>query len=364
MIHIPVYEPIFFENEEKYVLDAIKSKWVSSKGKYINIFEERFSQYCDMNHGVATSNGTTALHLALLALELGPGDEVILPTMTFVSCANVIKMVGAAPIFIDSDPEYWCIDVQKIEEKITNKTKAIMPVHLYGHPCDMDEIIKIAKKYDLYIIEDCAEAHGALYKNKKIGSFSDISCFSFYGNKIITTGEGGMCLTKDENIADKIKILRDHGMNPNKKYWHDVLGYNYRMTNLQAALGVAQLENIEVIIKKKRDISKKYSSKLNQEKLKLHKEMPWCKNVFWMYSLLLDLEMDRDTFIENMYKKNIETRPFFYPIHTLPHYKINEILPVSEHISKYGVNLPSGPTLTSEQIEYVCDCVNLLVENK
>ncbi|NQU99168.1 MAG: DegT/DnrJ/EryC1/StrS aminotransferase family protein, partial [Parcubacteria group bacterium] len=242
---IQVSKPSLGREELNNVMEAIKSSWISSKGKFITEFEENFAEYCGVKYGIATANGTVALHLALKALKISKGDEVIVPDLTFIATANVVTYCNAKPIFIDSNPDYWCIDPEKIEEKITTKTKAIIPVHLYGHPCDMDAITKIAKKYGLYVIEDAAEAHGAGYKGKKVGSFGDISCFSFYGNKIITTGEGGMCLTNNQKLAERMKILRDHGMSPDKRYWYDVIGFNYRMTNIQAAIGVAQLKKID-----------------------------------------------------------------------------------------------------------------------
>ena len=255
-IKIPIAEPDIGQEEIRNVTEAVKSGWISSKGQFIKDLEEQFARYFNVNFGASTSNGTSALHLALDALGIKMGDEVIVPTLTFIASANVVKYTGARPVFVDSHPDYWCIDPEKIEEKITDRTKAIMPVHLYGHPCDMDPIVRIAKKHDLFIVEDCAEAHGAEYRGKKVGSFGIISCFSFYGNKIITTGEGGMCLTNDKELAEKIRILRDHGMSPEKRYWHDVVGFNYRMTNLQAAIGVAQLAKLDKFIEKKRKIAR------------------------------------------------------------------------------------------------------------
>ena len=245
---IPIAEPLLEEEELNNVMEAVKSGWISSKGKFIPEFEENFARYCGVKHSVATSNGTVALHLALATLGIKEGDEVIVPTLTFIATANAVRYTGAKPVFVDSNPDYWCIDPEKIEGAITPKTRAIIPVHLYGHPCDMEAIMAVAKKHDLYVIEDAAEAHGAEHKGRKVGSFGDIACFSFYGNKIITTGEGGMCLTDDEILAERMRILRDHGMNPGKRYWHDIVGFNYRMTNMQAAIGVAQLEKIDRVI--------------------------------------------------------------------------------------------------------------------
>lgn len=362
-IKIPIAEPEIGKEELHNVIEAVKSGWISSKGVFIEQFEKSFSNYIGMKYGVATSNGTVALHLALETLGIKKGDEVLVPTLTFIATANAVTYTGAKPIFVDSHPEYWCMDPSKIEEKITGKTKAIIVVHLYGHPCDMNEILRIADNHNLWIIEDCAEAHGAEYKNKKVGSFGVINCFSFFGNKIITTGEGGMCLTNDEELADKMSILRDHGMNPHKKYWHDVIGFNYRMTNLQAALGLAQLSKIDKIIKKKRAISHKYTSFFEDvENIITPPEMPWAKNIFWLYSILVR-KKDRDEILLKMHERGIETRPLFYPIHTMPPYQDSELYPVAETLSKSGLSLPSSTKLKEEQIYKVAQNLIDLLKN-
>ena len=358
---IPVAEPCLGEEELKNVIEAVKSGWISSKGKFIEEFERGFAKYCGVKYGIATANGTVALHLALKALGIGKGDEVIVPTLTFVATANVVVHCNAKPVFVDSHPEYWCIDPEKMEEKITKNTKAIMVVHLYGHPCDMDWIMDIAEDKGLYVIEDCAEAHGAEYKGKKVGSFGDVACFSFYGNKIITTGEGGMCITDNEELAEKMRILRDHGMSKHKKYWHEVVGFNYRMTNLQAAIGVAQLKKLDKFIEKKRQIAKWYAEELKEleEKglVKLHPEMNWAKCVYWMYCILIEdrADISRDELMQKLENAGIETRPFFVPMHTLPMYNSGERLPVAESLAERGINLPSSVKLEFDQIERVCD---------
>ena len=353
---IPIAEPLLGEEELENIIEAVKSGWISSKGKFISEFEEEFAGYCGVKYGVATSNGTTALHLALSALGIKERDEVIVPDLTFIATANAVIYCNAKPVFVGSHPDYWCIDPEKIEEKITPRTKAIIPVHLYGHPCDMDAIMDIAKDHDLYVIEDAAEAHGAEYKGEKIGSFGDISCFSFYGNKIITTGEGGMCLTNNEELADKMRILRDHGMNPKKRYWYDVIGFNYRMTNMQAAVGVAQLKKLDKFIEKKRQIARWYEEGLKElaekEMITLHPEMKWAKCVYWMYCILIEdkFEMTRDELMKKLEEKEIETRPFFYPMHTMPPYKTNEKFRVSKELARKGINLPSSVKLTLDDI--------------
>lgn len=366
-MRIPVAEPYIGDEELKNVIEAVKSGWISSKGKFIEEFEREFAKYCGVKYGVATANGTVALHLALKALGIGKGDEVIVPALTFVATANAVTYCNAKPVFVDSHPEYWCINPEKIEEKITPKTKAIIPVHLYGHPCDMDRIMEIARNYNLYVIEDAAEAHGAEYKSRKIGSFGDISCFSFYGNKMITTGEGGMCLTNNEELAERMRNLRDHAMSKNRRYWHETVGFNYRMTNLQAAVGVAQLKKLDELIKKKRQIAKWYAEELKEleekELVKLHPEMDWAKCVYWMYSILIEnkAKISRNELMKKLEDMGIETRPFFVPMHLLPMYNSGERLPIAEDLAKRGLNLPSGVSLKLNQIKQIGKSVRTML---
>lgn len=361
MIH--VYEPSLGKEELKNVLEAVKSGWISSKGKFIQEFEESFAKYCGVKYGVACSNGTAALHLALAALGLKKGDEVIVPTLTFVSTANAVVFTGAKPIFVDSNPEYWCIDPKKIEKAISKRTKAIIPVHLYGHPCDMNSIMTIARENGLSVIEDAAEAHGAEYNGKKVGSFGEVNCFSFYGNKTMTTGEGGMCVTNNSELAETLKILRDHGMDPMKRYWYDRIGFNYRMTNTQAAIGVAQLMKLDALVQKKRKIAKWYAEELedlnHEGVIKRHPEMPWAKNIYWMYSILTEdtFPIIRDRLIEELEKKGIETRPFFYPIHTFPMYNKGQRFLISEELARKGINLPSSANLSKEEIAFIVETI-------
>jgi len=352
MSTIPIAEPFLGQEELDNVVEAVRSGWVSSKGKFIPEFESGFAAYCGVKHGVATSNGTVALHLALTALGIGPGDEVIVPTLTFIATANAVTYTGAKPVFVDSHPDYWCMDPVLIEPAITPRTRAIVPVHLYGHPCDMDPIMSIAQRHHLYIVEDAAEAHGAEYQGKRVGSFGDIACFSFYGNKIITTGEGGMCLTSNDELAGKMRILRDHGMNPERRYWHDVVGFNYRMTNLQAALGVAQLTRLDALVARKREIAGWYAEAFkplaDEGLLTLHPEMPWAKCVFWLYSVLLDgrLHSGADRLMEQLALRGIEARPMFHPIPEMPPYAHTaECGPVARTLAAAGVSLPSAPSL-------------------
>lgn len=355
---IPVAEPHFDEQELANVVQAVKSGWVSSIGSFIPEFEESFARYCGVKYGVATSNGTCALHLALTVLGIERGDEVIVPSLTFVATANAVRYTQAKPVFVDSDPYHWCLDPDKLEAKITPNTKAIIPVHLYGHPCDMDAVANCARKHNLYVIEDVAQAHGAEYKAKKAGSFGDVACFSFYGNKMITTGEGGMCLTNSPELAERMKLLRDHAMSPTRRYWHEVIGFNYRMTNMQAAIGVAQLGKLERFIEKKRAIARWYEEGLGELAreglIKLQPEMPWAKGTYWMYSILTeDAFVSRDELAQRMEQAGVETRPFFHPMHTLPPHRNGESLPVCEELSARGINLPSGVSLTREDVEMI-----------
>jgi len=361
---IPVTEPEIGEDEISNVNEAVMSGWVSSKGPFIEKFEEGFSRYIGMKHGLSTSNGTAALHLALTALGIKHGHEVLVPDLTFASVANVVIYTGAKPVLVDSHPDYWGVDPDKLAGQVTSRTKAIIPVHSYGIPCNIDAIMKIARDHGLCVIEDCAEAHGAEYKGKKVGTFGDISCFSFYGNKIITTGEGGICLTNNEDLAQKVKTLRDHGMDPNRRYWHQVVGFNYRMTNLQAALGTAQLQRISHFLSRRRKIAETYNSLLKAvQGIGVHPEMPWARNAYWLYCVLIDREeygISRDELMLKMAEKGVETRPFFYPIHQMPPYRKyarHRRFYVAERLSLSGMNLPSSVKLTEEQIQQVAKLI-------
>jgi len=358
---IPVAKPTIGEEELENIISAVNSGWIG-KGQFIKKFEREFADYNGCSYGVSTMNGTAAIHLALASLGIKKGDEVIVPDLTFAATAEAVSYCGAIPIFVDINEKYWCIEPSEIERKITDKTRAIIPVHLYGHPCDMDPIMKIAEEHNLYVIEDCAEAHGAEYKGRRVGSIGNVGCFSFYGNKVITTGEGGMCITNDEELAKKMEHYRSHCMK--EPYYHTDVGFNYRMTNLQAAIGVAQLTKINQFIEKKKQIANWYKEGLEylaeQGMLTLHPEMPWAKCVYWMYSILVrdKLEINRDNLIRFLAKRGIETRPFFYPMHILPPYKTCKgTFRVAESISSEGLNLPSSPTLEESQIEYIIEVV-------
>lgn len=359
---IPVCEPFIGRKELQYVTDCIKTKWISSKGKYVGEFEEKFSRYCGVKYGISTTNGTAALHLALASLGIGKGDEVIVPTFTMIASVNPIVYTGARPAFVDADPKTWCMDTSKIEEKITKNTKAILPVHIYGHPCDMDAIMKIAKEHGLLVIEDAAEAHGAEYKRKKVGSFGDAGCYSFYANKILTCGEGGMVITNNEELAEKARALKDLAFGEKIRFLHQYLGFNYRMTNIHAAIGLAQLENIDKLVEIRRKNAKLYNSFLKDVKgITLPPEEKWAKNVYWMYSILVedDFGISRDMLMEKLKEKGIDTRTFFIPIHQQPVYPEynGEKYPVADELSRKGINLPSGPTLKKEDIKYIVESI-------
>ena len=364
---IPVNRPLFISNEKKYLQECIDSGWISSEGPFVKKFEANFAKYVGRKYAVAVSSGTAALEVVVGAIGLKPGDEVIIPTFTIISCASAVLAYGGVPVFVDAEPETWNMDVAKIEEKITKKTKVIMAVHMYGHPSDMDAILRLAKKHKLLVIEDAAEVHGATYKGKKCGSFGDISIFSFYANKVISTGEGGMVLTNNPKFAERAKFLRNLGFNDKKRFYHVELARNYRMTNLQAAVGVAQLKNIEKLVKIKRENAQKYTQLLkNIEGLQLPAEKNWAKNVYWMYGVVLDKKfgMNKEAFAKKLEKAGIQTRPFFYPMHLQPvlkKYIKKGNYPVAERIAKYGLYLPSGLGLKDSEIKQVCSAIKKIL---
>lgn len=355
---IPVYKPTLLGNEKKYVNDCLETTWISSKGKYIEQFEDSFKTYIGVSYASAVSNGTVALHLALLALGIGKDDEVIVPTLTYIASVNSISYVGAIPVFVDSLNTSWQIDPNDVRKKITSRSKAIIVVHLYGHPCEMDEILKIAKEHNLFVVEDCAEAIGSRYNNKLVGNFGDISTFSFFGNKTITTGEGGMVITNNKTLHERVVHLKGQGLAKYREYWHDVVGYNYRMTNICAAIGLAQLERIDEIIYQKRKIAQSYSEQLNNLPLIFHQEDKKCFHSYWMNTILVNNIDDRDKLRSFLAEKNVETRPIFYPIHTMPMYSLEyNNFPIAEDIGWRGINLPSFPDLTIKEIEYICQLI-------
>jgi perosamine synthetase len=362
-LRLPVAAPSIGERELQYVTECILSGWISSTGPFVQRFESAFAQYCGVRQAIATSNGTTALHLALLALGVGPGDEVIVPTLSFIATANAVTYCGAKPVFVDSDPRNWNIDPEAVAAAITPRTRAIIPVHLYGHPADLDPILAVARRHDVAVVEDAAEAHGALYKGRQVGGLGVIGAFSFYGNKIVTTGEGGMLTTSDDDLAARIRQLRDHGMSATRRYWHPVLGYNYRLTNLQAAVGVAQMEKIDAILERKQRLADAYAECLQDVPgVTLPPAEPWARSVHWLYSILIDpviFGRTRDEIIDSLHAGDIETRPVFPPMHTQPIYagENPQSLPVAERISTTGLSLPSSVTLELRDVERVATAI-------
>lgn len=362
---IPVYQPTFNGNEKKYVNDCLDSTWISSKGEYIARFEKEFAKYIGCEYATVVANGTVAVHLAMLMLGIGAGDEVIVPTLTYIASANAIKYVGATPVFVDSLQDSWQMDPEDIRRKITQNTKAIIVVHLYGHPCDMGEIMQIAKERELFVVEDVAEAIGSEYKNKKTGCFGDIACFSFFGNKTITTGEGGMVLTSDRTLYDRALSLRNQGNALDREYWNDRIGYNFRATNICAAIGLAQLEQVEGFVKRKIEIAQLYKQCLCDLPLKTHEPIGDVLHTYWMFSVLVEKVDDRDELRNYLRQNDIETRPTFYPIHTMPMYAEKyQRFPIAEYIGWRGINLPSWPGLSDENIVYIGKTIKNYFMNK
>jgi perosamine synthetase len=361
---IPVYKPTLGKIEKDNLIKCIDSTWISSKGNYIEEFENLFSTYLNIRYATTVTNGTVALHLALSALGIGPGDEVIVPTLTYIASVNAITYTGAKPIFIDSSRDTWQMDVNLLQSKITKNTKAIVAVHLYGHPCEMDTLLSICKRNNLFLVEDCAEAIGTRYNNILVGSFGDISTFSFFGNKTITTGEGGMVVTNNEIFYSAINQLKSQGLSKSKEYWHDILGYNYRMTNLCASIGVGQMARINEILDRKKQIAVFYENELSIPKIEFHKETGNVYHSYWMCSILLEDTNVRDNLRKIMLERGIETRPVFYPIHQMPMYSCKgESYPNAEEISKRGMNLPSYPDLSLSELHFICSTIKQIINS-
>lgn len=367
---LPVMEPVLKGKEVEYVLDCLATNWISSQGKYVEQFEEDFRSYISCNHALSVSNGTVALHLALVALGIGCDDEVIIPDLTFIAPASMSVLCGAKPVFVDVDMTTWTIKPEAIEACITPKTRAIITVHLYGHPCNMDPIIEIANRHGLYIIEDCAEALGAEYNGRKVGSIGDIGTFSFFANKVITTGEGGMVTTNNIELFNNMRLLRDHGMTREKRYWHLVTGFNYRLTNIQAAIGKAQLEKIENFLSCREEVVNRYSCQLKDvQGIILPPHEKWAKNIYWLYSILIDKEatgIDRDTLMGHLAVHGIDSRPFFYPLHQQPPFAGGLINSFSnaDWLSACGLSLPTSNNIKLEDVDKVCSVICSVMRNK
>jgi perosamine synthetase len=366
---IPVCEPTLIGNEKKYVNECLDSNWISSAGRFILAFEEAFAAACDAKYGVACANGTVALHLALAALGIGPGDEVILPTFTMIATINAVVYTGATPVLVDSEAETWNMDVNQAADKITPKTKAIIPVHTYGHPVDMEPLLALAEEHGLWVVEDAAEAHGAVYQGTHAGGLGHAGCFSFYANKNITTGEGGMITTNDEALAKLARNLRDHAFSPERHFWHKYLGFNYRMTNLQAAVGLAQTEKMAELVARRRRNAALYNGLLAHiPGIVTPPEAKGCKNVYWMYSVLVEdaFGMSRDQLRHFLAREGIETRTFFIPLHFQPVYYETfkgQRFSVAEMLCQRGFYYPSASSLTEKEIRYIVDATQRAYES-
>lgn len=367
---IPVNQPLLDGREQELLMECLDTGWISSDGPFVAEFERRFASYIGTDHGVAVCNGTAALETALFAAGIGKGDEIIMPSFTIISCALAAIRLGAVPVLVDAEPVTWNMDVSQIEARITSRTQAIMPVHIYGHPVDMNPLLTIASKHGLMVLEDAAEAHGAEYNGRRCGSIGNVSSFSFYANKIITTGEGGMVLTSDPKMAERARSYRNLGFRPEKRFYHTELGYNFRMTNMQAALGVAQMERIDEFIRIKRRLGGYYSEQLSKlDGIKCQIEKSWAKTVYWMYCIELDtkLGLTAADMMTRLRQRGIGTRPFFLGLHEQPAlhdlglFK-GELYPVTERIARQGFYLPSGLALTEQRVDEVVDTVKRVLD--
>lgn len=377
---IPVNEPALPGNELEYVSDCIETAWISSAGDYVEGFEQRWAEYCRRDHGVAVSSGTAALDIAVRALEIGEGDEVILPTFTIISCAQAVVRAGATPVLVDSRPDTWTMDIDQVQERITPRTKAIMPVHMYGHPVEMDPLLDLREDHDIALIEDAAQAHGAEYRSRwggtpswtRCGGFGDISIFSFYANKPVTTGEGGMALTDDQGTADRLRRLRDLCFQPERRFLHDELGYNYRMTNVQAAIGLAQAERIDEIVSRKREMGQRYRKRLSDlEGLQLPPDENWARTIYWMFGILVDESTghDAESLAASLGEHGIQTRPFFLGMHRQPALHNlglfddeTDQFPIADELANRGLYLPSGTALSDQQQTRVIEALREVLE--
>jgi perosamine synthetase len=364
---IAVAAPVLDGREIEYVLECLSTSWISSKGRFINEFEKAFAGFCDVKHAVATCNGTAALHLALVGLGLKPGDEVIVPTLTYIASANVVRYCGATPVFVDNDVHTFNMDVEAVAAKITARTKGIMPVHLYGHPVDLDPLLRLAHKHNLFLLEDAAEAVGACYKGRRLGGHGDCCAFSFFGNKIITTGEGGMVTTNDDALASRLRLFRGQGMDPQQRYWFQVVGYNYRMTNVAAAIGLAQLERVDFHLQARKRIVDGYNRRLAHlsDWIDLPKSEVWAEHAYWMYTILLreSVAKSRDLVMQDLDDAGIETRPVFYPLHRLPPYRdaVDRSFPRAELCGSRGINLPTHGRLTEQDLDRIAEAIEFSI---
>lgn len=363
---IQLAKPDLSGNEEKYITEAISSSWISSTGCYVDSFEQNFAKLCETRTAISVCNGTMALHLALMGLDVRPGDEIITPSLTYVATANAVRYVNAEPVFIDVDPNTWCLDPYLLEDSITRRTKGIIAVHLYGHPADMDAINHLAAVYGLWVIEDAAEAHFAQYKNRKVGGLSSIGTFSFYGNKIITCGEGGAVTLNDPQLEIRLRALRGQGVDPKRRYYFPITGYNYRLTNLASAILCAQLERYDDLLQRRQEIFSLYHEQLKGlPGIDFQPVAVWAKPAPWLFCIIVDEKQyghSRDELIAFLATHNVETRPFFIPLHTLPPFRNeskqrNEFLPITDNLSQTGLNLPTYSDLKNEEVCYITDLI-------
>lgn len=356
-IKYPVYRPSLQGREIEYVTNCLDTTWISSRGEYISRFEEGFAKFIDVPASTSVSNGTVALHLALHALGIGPGDEVIVPTLTYIASVNAIAYVGAKPVFVDSLEDTWNLNPEDVERKITPRTKAVMPVHLYGNPCAMAELQKLCRDNGLLLVEDAAEAFGSRYDGKPVGGFGDFATFSFFGNKTITTGEGGMLTSKNVELVQRAAFLKNQGVSASRQYWHEEVAFNYRMTNICAAIGLAQLERAEQIIEKKRTINGWYMKYLDGTSLQFQHQEPLATSSCWMVTVLAHSEAMRDLLRNHLRSHGVETRPVFFPVHRMPAFCTKIHLPIADQISGRGMSLPSYPDLSEVEVEEICSLI-------
>lgn len=364
MIKIPLYRPDLGGNEKKYVNECLDTSWISSRGRFVGAFEDAFAKRVGVQHAASVCNGTVALHLALVALGIGPGDEVLVPTLTYIASVNAIAYTGATPVFVDSVRSTWQMDPEDVRRNVTPRTRAIMAVHLYGQACDMQALTEIAREHRLFLVEDCAEAFGTQYAGRHVGSFGDISTFSFFGNKTITTGEGGMVVTNDKTLIERARHFKGQGLAAHREYWHDVVGYNYRMSNVAAAIGLAQLERADEFLVAKRDLAGRYAGALSGLPVELHAEAPGTVHSYWMVSILVQRPEDRDPLRAHLAAAGIETRPVFYPAHTMPMYaRSYRKHSVAEDLAWRGINLPSWPGLSDADVNFIALSVRQFLDH-
>ena len=355
---IAVARPVLAGNERAYVDECLETGWISSIGRFVGDFESAFANFVGVDHAISCCNGTCALHLALVGLGVGQGDEVIVPTLTYIASANAVTYCGAKPVFADVEPRSMNLDPALVESLITPRTKAIVAVHLYGHPADMDALAEVANRHGIPLVEDAAEAHGARYKGRSVGSLSRVAMFSLFGNKILTTGEGGVLTTNDAELAARLRLYRGQGMDPNRRYWFPVVGYNYRMTNIQAAIGLAQLEMVDEHLAARQNVRRWYDERLAElsDVLQVPAVLPWAHHSFWMYTVLLSqsASCSRDELMARLEADGIETRPVFYPMHVMPPYRDDSRrFPVADGLAALGVNLPTHGLLSENDVDFV-----------